>query len=192
LPTKTSKEVLILLSGGIDSTACLNFYLSRNVRAQCLIIDYGQPSVQSEFQAASRICTHYRVILQKVVCQGFAKKKDGMIQGRNGFLLYAALMEFRKSSGIIAIGVHAGTPYIDCSAEFIKSVQITFDDYTDGRIKIGAPFLEWTKRDIWMYCSQKRVPTQLTYSCEMGNKPCGLCLSCRDRKALHALPKHNN
>jgi 7-cyano-7-deazaguanine synthase len=102
-------------------------------------------------------------------------------------------MEFGKRNGIIALGVHAGTPYIDCSQEFIKAIQSTFDDYSDGRIRIGAPFVEWKKQDIWLYCQEKQVPVKLTYSCEKGCKPpCGRCLSCRDRKALYALPKHDD
>ena len=115
------------------------------------------------------------------------------MQGRNAFLLFSALMKFKARSGIIAIGVHSGTPYFDCSMSFVQSMQSMFDNYTDGRIRVGAPFIEWTKRDIWNYCNDRQVPLQLTYSCEEGhNSPCGQCLSCRDRDALDALAKLNN
>ena len=107
--------------------------------------------------------------------------------GRNAFFLHAALMAFKYTTGIIAIGVHSDTPYYDCSEQFIRDMQLSFDLYTDGRVGIGAPFLHWNKRDIWEYCHSKKVPIQLTYSCELGrDQPCGQCLSCKDLEALHA------
>lgn len=37
-------EVLVLLSGGIDSTACLDFYLQLGRPSCALFVDYGQPA----------------------------------------------------------------------------------------------------------------------------------------------------
>lgn len=185
--------MLILVSGGIDSAACIAFYHSRGAAISGLHIDYGQIAARREFKAAKQVCAHYGVQVQRLTWSGGGKKKDGEIRGRNAFFLYAALMEFDSPSGIIALGVHAGTPYIDCSPGFIISLQSTFDAYTNGRIRIGVPFLGWNKQDIWHYCQEKRVPLKHTYSCEKGCvPPCGRCLSCRDREALYALPKHND
>ena len=186
------KAVLVLLSGGIDSTACVEFYLSQQSSVNALFVEYGQLSAKQEIAATKRICYHYGISLSIVSCNGAQGKTSGLIQGRNAFLLCTALMEFGKPSGIIAIGVHAGTSYSDCSKRFLKTVQVIFDDYADGCIRVGAPFLEWTKRDIWDYCLDRQVPLQLTYSCELGqNQPCGQCLSCRDLESLRALSKLN-
>lgn len=171
----------------------MNFYCSRGVKVRGLFIDYGQLSAKRELKAARQICTHYGIQITEVACSGCSDKTEGIVQGRNAFLLFAALMEFGRPSGIIALGIHACTPYIDCSSEFIKAIQSTFDDYTDGRVRLSAPFVEWKKQDIWLYCQEKQVPVKLTYSCEKGCKPpCGRCLSCLDRKALYALPKHDD
>lgn len=185
--------MLILLSGGVDSTACLNFYLLQHSSVSTLFLEYGQSSAKQEAEAASRICQYYGTSLKIISCKGAFEKPGGFLQGRNAFLLFSALMEFKATSGIIAIGAHSGTSYFDCSKSFIQTMQAMFDNYTDGRIRVGAPFLEWTKQDIWNYCINRQVPLQLTYSCELGHDlPCGQCLSCRDRDALDALSKFNN
>lgn len=184
--------MLVLLSGGIDSTACVDLYLSQHYPINALFIEYGQLSAKREAEAANQICHHYGIPLRVMSCKGALGKSGGLLQGRNAFLLFSALMEFGTTSGIIAIGAHSGTSYFDCSKNFIQSIQSIFDDYTDGRIRVGTPFLEWTKRDIWNYCIDRHVPLLLTYSCELGrNQPCSQCLSCRDLEALHALSRLN-
>jgi 7-cyano-7-deazaguanine synthase len=65
-------------------------------------------------------------------------------------------------------------------------MQSSFDLYTDGCIRIGVPFIKWNKRMIWDYCKTKKIPLEITYSCELGqDQPCGQCLSCKDLEALH-------
>ena len=183
-------RVLVLLSGGMDSTAAVAFYLEQRCDVDCLFVDYGQVAATREFVAAQRVAAHYRVPLRRVTCAGLRTKAGGLVLGRNTFFLFIALMEFDAPSGLIAAGVHAGTPYYDCGGAFIERTQSVFDGYADGRIRIGVPFLTWSKRVIWEFCQDKRVPVLMTYSCELGREqPCGECRSCKDLEALHACPK---
>jgi 7-cyano-7-deazaguanine synthase len=97
----------------------------------------------------------------------------------------AALMERPRSATGIAIGIHAGTAYPDCSPLFVDRMQAVYDLYTSGRVKIVAPFLEWSKGEILAYACSSGVPLGLTYSCEAGSEPpCECCRSCLDRKLL--------
>lgn len=179
--------VLVLLSGGIDSTATLAFYLELGCLPSALFVDYGQDAATRELAAAQRVAAHYRVPLQRIACPGKQRKGGGLILGRNALLLSVGLMELEFTRGIIAIGVHAGTRYFDCSARFVSAASAIFDGYTDGRVKIGAPFLEWSKPDIWAFCRDRGVPLSLTYSCELGREqPCGECDSCKDLEVLSA------
>lgn len=178
---------MVLLSGGIDSAACLAFYLNQRFTPSALFIDYGQISAKQEGAASSAISDYYQVSLETITISGFREWSGGYIPGRNAFLLYAALLAFKQTVGFIGIGVHAGTTYYDCSKSFIQHLQSSFDSYTDGRIRIGVPFLHWNKREIWDFCHNVKVPLSLTYSCELGREqPCGQCLSCKDTEALHA------
>ena len=178
--------VLVLASGGIDSTACIRFYLDQHEEVQALFVNYGQLSAKREQQAVLLISNYYKIPLRSIRCKGSLRKNGGLIHGRNAFLLYLALMEFPATHGFIAIGTHSGTPYYDCSTPFFSSSQKVFDIYTNGAIRIGIPFLNWKKPDILTFCKQRNVPIDLTYSCELGlNQPCGHCNSCLDLEAVH-------
>jgi len=186
--TQKSTKVLLLTSGGLDSTACLAYYLNRkNLSVDSLFIDYGQLSINQELSAAKKICKHYKIKLKKISVSGMESFSQGIISGRNAMLLNIALMFFKNPIGIISIGIHAGTNYPDCSKEFVTQMQSLFDLYKSGTVVIDAPFLAWSKPQIWEFCKQQNVPIQLTYSCESGSSPaCGNCLSCRDLEVLRA------
>ena len=179
--------LLVLLSGGIDSTACLDYYTRQGLDVSALFVDYGQVSARRESTAAAAVADHFGIQLSKLFCSGFRAWSGGCVPGRNGFLLHSALMMMNTAFGIIALGIHSGTPYSDCSPSFISSAQQLLDLYSDGCIRVEAPFLTWAKPDIWQYCVNRRVPAELTYSCEQGKEqPCGQCPSCRDLEVLYA------
>lgn len=191
--SSTPCNCVVLLSGGIDSTACVDFYLKQAIAVSGLHVSYGQPAAQREEEAARTIASHYRIPLSVVKMAGSRAKSHGETLGRNAFLIFTALMELDVSRAMVALGVHSGTPYYDCSKGFVKAAQAIVDGQCDGRIRLAAPFLEWTKREIWEYCLQRSVPIDHTYSCEKGlDQPCGNCISCRDLEALSVCKKHNN
>jgi 7-cyano-7-deazaguanine synthase len=181
-------NVLILTSGGIDSTACLAYYLNKpNILATPLFVDYGQAAANYEFKAVQAVCKHYQVNLETISISSKAGFSKGFITGRNMMLLAMALMFSSYPNGLVALGIHAGTNYFDCTKDFITKMQNLYDLYADGRYTIDTPFIEWSKPDIWQYCIENKVPVDLTYSCESGTKPvCGRCLSCKDIEALYA------
>ena len=182
-----SPEVLVLLSGGLDSAACLSFYIDLGRPTCGLFIDYQQPAAAREGLAAKVIADYYDVFLYTAKWNGQSKKRPGIVEARNPFFLTAALMERPEQVTTIALGIHAGTQYADCSPEFVSQIQSTFDICSGGTVHIATPFVDWNKADIWAYALSKNVPIDLTYSCEAGsNRPCGKCLSCLDRAGLEA------
>ncbi len=181
------------MSGGIDSAACVDFYLHQGIEVSGLHVSYGQSAAHQEEEAARFIADHYKIPLTIVRLTGSRGKPDGEIFGRNAFLLFTALIELDVRRAIVAVGIHSGTPYYDCSESFITAAQSIVDGQSDGCIRLAAPFLKWTKRNIWEYCLQRSVPIDHTYSCEKGlDQPCGNCISCRDLEALSVCKKHNN
>lgn len=183
-----SQEAIILLSGGLDSCACLHFFLELGHPVSALYIDYGHAAAREEMVAAKSITAHYGVNLSTIRCLGFPFSDEGFIKGRNAFLLNCALMVCGNlTSGMVVIGIHSGSSYADCTPEFVNLMQNTYDLYTQGSIRIVTPLLTWNKMAIWRYCQDNHVPFQKTYSCEVGDSiPCGHCLSCKDIKSLHA------
>jgi len=185
---KCSKpKVLILLSGGIDSTACAHFYIQERMNVSALFVDYGQPAVHLESKAAHSVCNFYGIDLAEVKFSGFIPPQGGYILGRNIFLISTAMMYSKLTLGTIVLGIHAGTPYMDCTEHFLVLTRNIFDLYTDGRVAVAAPFISYTKKDIYEYCKNFNVPLKLTYSCELGlAQPCGKCATCKDLELLHA------
>jgi 7-cyano-7-deazaguanine synthase len=180
-------EVLILLSGGIDSAACVNFYVDFGRPPCCLFIDYGQPAAENEAKSAKAIADYYSIPLLYSKWKGNFSKTPGFINGRNSFLIAAALMERPPTVSVIAIGIHAGTVYQDCSKLFLMKMQNVIDVYENGKIQLSAPFIDFIKMELYSYCIERRIPIELTYSCESsGTKPCGECLSCKDKEMLNA------
>ena len=183
-PTKVS----VLLSGGLDSAACVAFFREQRFDIEGVFVNYSQAAASWELNAARAVAQHYGIPLRTFSWSGGETKGAGEIVGRNAFLALALAMELDHKTGLIAVGIHSGTRYYDCSGAFLSSLQGIIDGYTDGRLRIAAPFLEWDKRLIWEYCLKHHVPVGLTYSCESGTTPpCGTCNSCRDFEALRAL-----
>jgi len=182
-----TSNVLVLLSGGIDSCACVSYYIAQGASVRTLFVDYGQVSAQKEYGAALEICDYYKISLDTVKLFGHKTWSGGYVPGRNSFLLHVGIMYFQYNSGIIALGIHSGPNYSDCTPEFVRIMQTSFDLYTDGCVNIGTPFVNFNKRDVWNYCKSQNVPIGLTYSCELGKEqPCGYCLSCKDLEILNA------
>lgn len=176
-------DALVLASGGIDSSTLLAFLRDQGFRPSALFVDYGQASAAAEEAAAGRICRELGAPLSVVRYRG-ATFGSGEIRGRNAFLLQVALLEFPGGTGSVMIGVHAGTGYRDCSSDFIGLMQHSFDFHTGGAISVCAPFVNWTKREVFSLARDLGVPILKTFSCETGISPCGKCRSCLDRIAL--------
>lgn len=177
---------LVLLSGGIDSAACVHYYISQGLQVEGVFVDYGQEARDREFSSSSQIASHYGIKLNRLNLEVPHTFAQGEITGRNAFLLLAAILAYPGHRGLISLGIHSGVPYYDCSDSFVKDIRKVLEGYADGGIILDAPFLKWDKRMIVDYCKSNDVPIHLTYSCENGGDiPCGTCLSCRDRKALN-------
>ncbi|NKC13878.1 MAG: tRNA methyl transferase-like protein [Gammaproteobacteria bacterium] len=188
LTSVSGPEVRVLLSGGLDSACCLSFYKNAGRPTDAAFIDFGQSARYKEFEAAKSLAAHYQVRLNRFDWTAGSMKLAGEVLGRNAFFLFGALMEAPSSVTGIAIGIHAGTGYADCSPAFVEEMQRVVDLYSGGRISVLAPFVDWSKPDIWAYAKSQSAPIPLTYSCETGgDAPCGVCLSCKDREKLNAL-----
>jgi len=180
-------SVIVLCSGGVDSTACISYCLRNGYGVEPLFVAYGQPAVRCEGNAAGAICDYYGLSLQRVSVTGLPTMTAGFIQGRNGLLLATALALLNCTHSMAVMGLHRDSSYPDCDDSFLRAYQSIYDIYTNGTVQIHAPFLLWSKNEIWQFCHMVKVPLHLTYSCEAGTEPpCGECLSCRDLKALSA------
>lgn len=108
---------------------------------------------------------------------------------RNGlFLSTAASIALSKNCDIIYYGAHsddaAGNAYPDCSSVFNDAMAKAIYEGSGKQLKIEAPFVNWTKKDVVGEGLRLKVPYELTWSCYEGlDRPCLECGTCRDRIA---------
>ena len=111
---------------------------------------------------------------------------------RNGlFLSSAASIALSNGCEVIYYGAHAddaaGNAYPDCSQAFNDAINQAVYLGSGQQLRVEAPFVGKTKADVVAEGLRLHAPYQLTWSCyEGGEKPCGLCGTCRDRAAAFA------
>ncbi|MCC8141739.1 MAG: 7-cyano-7-deazaguanine synthase QueC [Lachnospiraceae bacterium] len=138
---------------------------------------------------------------QEIPKESYAKqleKSDGSpvstyVPFRNGlFLSAAAGVALSKDCGVIYYGAHsddaAGNAYPDCSDEFAQAMGQAIFIGSGQQLTLEVPFVDKTKAEVVKEGLRLGVPYELTWSCyEGGEKPCGICGTCRDRAQAFAL-----
>src|SRR5713101_2242194 len=136
----TKAVITILASGGLDSTACLSYYLAEGYTGHALWIDYGQPAALAEEKAVEQVTDFYHIPLQKVCVTGITWPKLGNdlfeFRGRNLTLVSLALNTATIEPGLIALGIHLGTSFSDCSSTFSEQLNDLLVFLSDGLLRL--------------------------------------------------------
>lgn len=112
---------------------------------------------------------------------------------RNGlFLAAAASVALSKGCEEIYYGAHAddsaGNAYPDTSQAFHDAMGRAIYEGSGKALKIAAPFIGSRKSRVVEMGLKLQAPYQLTWSCyEGGERPCGKCATCIDRKRAFEL-----
>jgi len=205
------KGIIVLFSGGLDSTTLLWLAKREFDRVIAISFDYGQRH-KVELKHAkelARLAGVEHLIVDVPSLKGITT--SALLEGgpevpseeysnappittvpmRNlTFLAIAGAYADALGIDTVGIAVHSlDTPYPDCRPEFITSAQSAL---TAGSIltatkkipmKIYAPFLGMTKREIALLGKELGVPFEKTYSCYRGTEPpCGECATCKQRE----------
>jgi 7-cyano-7-deazaguanine synthase len=207
------KKAVILLSGGLDSATALYFAKKKGYALTALVFDYRQRH-KKEIGAAKKIIrlnkirhhlikadlswTHSSLTDTKKhvpINRNLSAREipSTYVAARNiVFLSYAFSLAESIGAKKIFIGAHIEdySGYPDCRPEFLKAFQDAVNKgMKQAGIKIEAPLLNKSKKEIIVLGLKLKVPFELTWSCyEGGAKPCGKCDSCRFRiKAFEEL-----
>lgn len=123
-------------------------------------------------------------------------KKPGVVSTyvpfRNGlFLSVAASIALQNDCSSVWYGAHAddaaGNAYPDCSEDFIDVMNMAIRFGSDEKVCLYAPWAELNKAGVvaeGIKAGMTQEDFEHTWSCyEGGDKPCGKCGTCIDRKA---------
>jgi 7-cyano-7-deazaguanine synthase len=182
---KKDPVALVLAGGGIDSTVCMRILSDTGEPFRALHIDFGQRSRELEWQAVQSIAQHFGGASVQLRIEEPLVRTQVEILGRNAAFIFLALMHLLPTERLIYIGIHAGTPFYDCSRHFFDLCSRLVAEQTDSRVRLVAPLLEFTKPEIVSIARKASIPLHQTYSCQNGVPyGCGTCHSCKDREAL--------
>ena len=173
----------VLMGGGIDSSALVPLLQEQGLEVVGIHFDYGQPAARMERNAVRRVGRHFGI---KAVEAELRPKIQGSANGflyRNVTLVFAGAQRCQTPS-ILAIGIHSGTRFYDCGPRFFAATERLLTDYSEGTLRLVAPWLTLNKAAVVAMAKRLGLPFGLTYSCQSGKaEPCGSCLSCLDRAA---------
>src|SRR6266481_5119588 len=137
-------NTIVLFSGGIDSGACAHYLAREMHEVHPLFVDYGQKAATPEAAAARKLSSALGFTLHSFKMTASRSFGAGEIKGRNAFLVFSAILsEVYKEPCTIALGIHSGTPYYDCTAAFLESIDRLVAEQSDGSARVVAPFLSW-------------------------------------------------
>lgn len=209
-------KVILLYSGGLDSTVLLYWLRESGNEVECLGFDYGQRH-RRELNAAYMICEKLKVPFKSVDLDlSFAGSLIGkfrrggirpapppaeemigaptVVAGRNLLFLSCALNHaLGRRFDAIAIGAHAGDAevYADCREEFLAGFEQMARQTYAPTFEVIRPFITWAKSGIVLVGKKLRVPFEKTWSCYVGETmPCGTCGACVERAKV--LGTHEN
>jgi 7-cyano-7-deazaguanine synthase len=177
---------LILLSGGIDSACLLAECNAKRLDPAALFVDYGQAPARKEQFCSKSLAEHFSISWSSIEVTGLAVP-SGEIPGRNALLAHLAFAHIGEwKASCIYLGIHSGTPYRDCTQEFVEETQRSLDFQSGGASQLVAPYVSWSKGEVHQRAKELGVPFELTHSCERSVDPCGRCASCTDRETILA------
>jgi 7-cyano-7-deazaguanine synthase len=211
LHTTGTDKVVVILSGGMDSTLSAYKMVEMGFDVISLHFSYGQKTESREFQAFSDISdsipvsnryhfelpffseigvgTSSLIDRNMVVEEGGVSETEipsSYVPFRNGIMLSIATAIAEKEGAIgIAIGVveEDSSGYPDCREDFISTFEKSINLGTkEGNLKIFRPLVNLKKEEIVKEAISLAVPLNLTWSCyQREDKACGVCDSCRLR-----------
>jgi 7-cyano-7-deazaguanine synthase len=206
-------KVLVVLSGGMDSSTALAWAMQNHDVVGALQFWYGSKHNYQEREHAIKVARFYGVPLQmcdlSFVAHAFKSDllktggdipeghyadpsmKRTVVPFRNGIMLSiaAGLAESMEAQAIV-LGNHFGdhAVYPDCRKSFIEPMKAAIAEGTYAKIELLSPFCEVDKTEIVRIGRKIGVPYELTYSCyKGGEKHCGKCGTCFERKEAFTL-----
>jgi len=189
-------KVVVLSSGGIDSSLMIFLFKEKDYEVFPLFINYGQLAEEKEWEACKNICKTFNVEPFKMDIQGFGKLpsgltnknldiyKDAFLPTRNlTFVTLGAAYAYSRGAGMVAIGLLRPPIFPDQTKTFIEKAEASISEALGTKMQILAPLIDLDKRDILNLADEYKIP-KVTYYCHAGTSvPCGNCISCRERIA---------
>lgn len=206
-------KILVLLSGGMDSTTALHWAAREHEVAGAVSFDYGSKHNHREIPMAAwqavQLGVRHEVVRLDFVNRLFASHllqsggdipeghyadenmKRTVVPFRNGIMLSVAcgLAESRGAEALV-IAAHGGDHaiYPDCREPFLRAMAEAMRHGTYAGIALLRPFIDCDKAEIVRRGAALGVDYAQTWSCYKGGEiHCGQCGTCVERREAFIL-----
>lgn len=203
---QTTKDSILVLSGGMDSTTMLYDFADRIALA--VSFHYGSNHNDREIACAAENCRRLGIehltipldFMGKYFHSSLLEGGDAIPEGhyaadnmkstvvpfRNGIMI-AVAAGLAESRGLarVMLANHAGdhTIYPDCRPEFVEAMDQAVRCGTFADVELATPYTHLTKSDIARRGKELGIDYALTYSCyKGGERHCGKCGTCVERR----------
>lgn len=199
-----SKKVILLFSGGIDSTVILYWLIRQKYIVYPMVVNYGQKTYKGELSAIQSILSNVETeslyILDVANLNNIGRgsligeypDRENIISdwynseffpNRNLYLLsFAAAYGFKLNIFNLSIGVVGRESYKDTTLSFLQEVQNILR-ISLGNFNIVSPFADLDRSLLLDESIKLNVPLKQTFSCNsIHSYHCNFCLSCRERE----------
>ena len=208
LKSGLKSDSVLLLSGGLDSCTVLGIARSEGLTPVALSFSYGQRHSR-ELDSARKVASHFGVehvivgvdlgktggssltdanieVEHRNIAEIGTRMPSSYVPARNSVFLSVAF-GLAESLGVSRVFIGANSldysGYPDCRQEYFnameKALNLGTSDAKPVEIRISAPLIRLSKKEIIQRGMSLGVPYSMTWSCyEGGDKACGLCDSC--------------
>lgn len=195
------RSVILLASGGLDSTTVAYSLDSEGIDVSPVFFDYGPHCVEMEWNRLNEVLppqmrrperfdisdifrgSSSRLIKEADLWRDRVTDDDLYVPYRT-MLFFAAVAARAQTMGILEVYTgfinsnHAKE--IDCTAEFMNKLDGLIEKI--GRVRFTSPFRYSSKAEVAQAAIRLGVPIGRTYSCQAAsNFPCGACPNCVER-----------
>jgi len=201
-------QVVVLLSGGMDSVTALYDSVHHSEVVAALSFDYGARHHKRELPLAAwhanRLGVRHEIVALPFVAAHFvsalleggaavpkghyeeASMKQTVVPFRNGIML-AVAAGFAESAGAsgLVIAAHSGDHaiYPDCRESFMGAMESAIRQGTYAEVRLLRPFIALDKAAIVRRGMALGLDYAQTWSCYVGGEVhCGECGTCVERR----------
>jgi 7-cyano-7-deazaguanine synthase len=190
------EKVVVLWSGGLDSTVLVGKYLSEGKDVYPITINYGQRH-KKEIEAVMRMGREFGLkskildlgkleILKCQLTTNEGNVNNNFIVPNRNMILLSLAVAYAVSVRARTVGISAtktdSPVFPDCRREFLEAMNLACVLGNGNSVRLDFPFINMTKAEVIELGFRLGVPFEYTWTCYEGKeRPCLQCLSCIER-----------
>lgn len=193
-----NNKVVVLASGGLDSSVVLAHYKYLGYEVFPMYINYGNVNLAEEINKLNKVLnklgisnmvqsTYINLGWSKSLINNASDTEDGLYVNMRNLVFISLATSYAESIGAnkVAVGfIDVPCPYHDASPQFLEDMNIATAQSCG--IYVEAPLINLNKQGVYELGVRYGLSLDDTISCNtpIDGQPCGVCDDCKDIQEL--------